>query len=123
MNPSRTTAKRPIDLCKRVRESENLIRAWHHVEKRVAASKDKNTQIALARFRENPTREIKSIAQRLRNGSFIFEPQRGYPKPRKGKPPRPIVVAPIVNRIVQRAILNVCQSDNPRVRRAFGGPT
>ncbi len=96
------------------------MRAWHHVEKRVAASKDKDTQAALARFRENPTREIASISRRLRDGSFVFEPQRGYPKRRKGKPPRPIVVAPIVNRIVQRAILDVCQSDNPRIRKALG---
>lgn len=120
MTPTRTIAKKPIDLCNQVRKRENLMRAWHHVEKRVATSKDKHTQVALAKFRENPTREIASIARRLGNGSFVFEPQRGYPKPRKGKPPRPLVIAPIVNRIVQRAILDVCQSDNPRVRRALG---
>lgn len=120
MIPTRPIMKKPIDLCKQVRKHENLMHAWHHVEKRIAASKDKDTQAALARFRENPTREIASISRRLRDGSFVFEAQRGYPKPRKGKPPRPIVVAPIVNRIVQRAILDICQSDNSRVRRALG---
>jgi hypothetical protein len=121
MNPIRKRAKKPVDLCKAVRTRLNLMSAWRHVEKRVAASKDKDTQKALAKFRENPTREIAAISRRLGNGSFIFEPQRGYPKARKGKLPRPIVVAPIVNRVVQRAILDVCQNESAKVRAALGG--
>jgi retron-type reverse transcriptase len=119
MNPTRNTIK-PVDLCKIVRAKRNLTRAWSHVEKRVTASKDEATRKALAQFRLNPDLELTRISKALATGKFKFEKQRGYPKPRKGKPPRPIVIAPIVNRIVQRAILDLCQCEDRKVRPALG---
>jgi RNA-directed DNA polymerase len=41
-------------------------------------------------------------------------------KKRPGKSPRGLVVAPLRNRIVQRAILDVCQDDRPRIQRHLG---
>ena len=63
--------------------------------------------------RQNSHLEIDRLQRILRDGSFVFAKQRGVLKSRKvepgasHKPPRPIVVAPVVNRVVQRAILNV----------------
>lgn len=120
MNPTRNPKKKLRDLCKIVRSQRSLERAWHHVEKRAASSKDQDTQKALARFRENPAKELRRISRHLNNGSYVFEPQRGYAKPRKGKSSRPIVVAPLSNRIVQRSVLDVCQSSDALVRAALG---
>jgi RNA-directed DNA polymerase len=110
-----------VDLAKLVRTGRNLERAWRHVEMRAHSSNDKDTQTALAKIRENPSRAIRDIQRGLTKGAFEFQPQKGVLKKRSGgKRPRPIVVAPIVNRIVQRAILDICQSDNPSVRRGLG---
>ena len=56
----------------------------------------------------------------LRKGEFRFGLQRGVVQRRKGKKPRPIVVSPITNRIVQRAILETLQSEAPSIRRRLG---
>lgn len=37
-----------------------------------------------------------------------------------GKTPRPIVIASLTSRIVQRAILDVCQSDKPSIQKKLG---
>ncbi len=122
MIPTRKSpAKKALDLYRRVCTGRSLETAWRHVEKRAADSEDDRIREALAKFRTNPTRELAAIGKALRAGSFVFLPQRGYAKSRKGKTSRPIVVAPLVNRIVQRAILNVCQEQSPSVRRALGG--
>ncbi|MEI9995793.1 MAG: reverse transcriptase domain-containing protein [Rhizomicrobium sp.] len=63
----------------------------------------------------------------MRDGSYKFSPQKGILKKRKSSPgeppkePRPIVVAPAKNRIVQRAILDVCQSDDMTTKKRLGG--
>lgn len=122
VNPTQKRAKKPVDLCKLVRTRRNLERAWQHVERRASASKDQDTQKALARVRENPGLELSRIGRALASGSFKFQKQKGYAKRRSnGKSARPIVVAPIVNRIVQRAILDVCQSETANIRTALGG--
>ena len=120
MNPSRKSKKKPINLYRLVHRQSRLTTAWKHVEKRVEVSKDVETQKSLASFRKDAAKRIASISQQLRASKFIFEPQRGYAKARRGKTSRPIVVAPIVNRIVQRAILDICQDEDPSVRNALG---
>ena len=120
MNPSRQSKKKPINLYRLVHKQSRLMEAWHHVEKRVEVSKDLETQRSLASFRKDPENSIADIGRKIRKTEFIFEPQRGYAKARRGKTPRPIVVAPIVNRIVQRTILDICQEEDPSVRYALG---
>ena len=120
MNPSRKSKKKPINLYRLVHRQSRLTTAWKHVEKRVEVSKDVETQKSLATFRKDPAKSTALISEQLRKSKFVFEPQRGYAKARRGKMPRPIVVAPIVNRIVQRTILDICQDEDPSVRRALG---
>ena len=56
----------------------------------------------------------------LRKGEFRFRLQRGVIQQKRGKKPRPIVVSPVTNRIVQRAILETLQSEAPSIRRRLG---
>jgi len=84
MDPTRNTTRKQIDLCKIVRQKATLEKAWRHVEKRVAASNDPETKKALAKFRGNPSVELNKISRNLARATFVFERQRGYPKPRKG---------------------------------------
>lgn len=63
-------------------------------------------------FFENATTNINSLSARLASGSFSFKPALGVPIPKTGPDGkkskdkiRPIVLAPVESRIVQRAIL------------------
>ncbi len=59
---------------------------------------------------EHADRHLARIAAQLREGRFVFAQARGIACERPGKGPRPIVVAPIESRIVQRAILDVLRA-------------
>lgn len=58
----------------------------------------------------DPEPRLDRISRALRKGEFSFAPQRGVPIKKSSGKYRGIVVGPIGNRIVQRAILNVLQS-------------
>ena len=100
--------------------------AWLHVRPRLEKSKDAKIRLGAAEFGSNVYKSISNLQRQLRNGSFVFEQQTGILKRRsskRGEPkkdPRPIVVAPAKNRIVQRAILNTCQSEDRIVQRKLG---
>jgi retron-type reverse transcriptase len=101
--------------------------AWVRVRPRLEKSKDEKIRADAAHFASNVQRSVSQLQQALRNSTFKFEPQKGVLKKRKSgaglaaREPRPIVVAPAKNRIVQRAILDVCQSDDKAIRRRLGG--
>ena len=100
--------------------------AWRNVEPRVAGSKDPKVRAAASAFARDAHRNIRELQRALRAGRFKFAPQHGVLKRERSKPgkpkkdPRPIVVAPIGNRIVQRAVLDICQSDERKVSRRLG---
>lgn len=118
-HPDRTTS-RGSRLCLDVRKKETLWAAWNVVRRRALASADEKTLTDARRIDLNPSKEIRILHEALRNGSFSFAPQKGVLKYRKGKAPRPIVVSPVRNRIVQRAILDVLQSKKPRIQKLLG---
>ena len=68
----------------------------------------------------HPTSVLRGLQEALRKGEFKFSLQRGVLQRRKGKDPRPIVVSPVTNRIVQRAILETLQSQAPSTVRRLG---
>jgi len=107
-------------LCAEVRRSKTLWNAWMAVRPRALRSENAQTRAAVRKIDTNPQGTLRSIQERLRKQSFEFAPQRGVAKKRKNKTPRPIVVAPVVNRIVQRAILDTLQSENPRIKGMLG---
>ena len=106
----------------KVTRQKTLEKAWHKVKSDAESSRSRETKRELVDFIAKGYSAIQSIQQRLRYGSFEFQPQTGVRKKRPGKRFRPIVVAPIENRIVSRAILDTLQQF-PAVLRINDVPT
>lgn len=83
--------------------------AWRKVRENGLRSLSSETREAIKEFDASAPQQIRRIDRQLRREKFEFVPQKGVLKKRQGKGPRPLVVGPIQNRIVQRAILDVLQ--------------
>lgn len=97
-----------------VRAEQNVFSAWRHVKKSALNSQNGDIRGAAAEFEHSHQRQIRRIITQLREGRFNFDPVTGVLKDAKkriavGKDPRPIAIATIKNRVVQRAILQVLQ--------------
>tara|TARA_R110000803_G_scaffold7429_4_gene23919 strand:- start:2061 stop:3302 length:1242 start_codon:yes stop_codon:yes gene_type:complete len=99
---------------------ETLWASWMSVRSRAIHSQNEQTNIDAKRIDQNPQKALRTIHEELRRGTFQFELQRGVLKKREGKPPRPLVVSPVSNRIVQRAILETLQTRKPRLKGCLG---
>lgn len=101
--------------------------AWKAVQANGRWSKSDSIRGDIARFSENSSFNLRSIQSRLVRSKFKFEAARGVPaKKASGGGIRPIIIAPIESRIVQRAILDELQllpSLQPYFRNpySFGG--
>ncbi len=100
-----------------VRSEQNVFSAWRHVKKSALASQNGDIRGAASEFEHSHQRHIRRIITQLREGRFHFDPVTGVLKDAKkriaiGKDPRPIAIATLKNRVVQRAILQVLQ---PRI--------
>ena len=114
------------ELCLRLRSRQVLHRAWAAVRSSGLASPSTETNRSIRKFDENWVSHLERIACKLRDGKFSFDGERGVPIPKgKGKSGfRPLVLAPIENRIVRRAILEVLQGygdDGAPARRKWNG--
>ncbi len=87
-----------------------LYEAWRKVRENAQRSPSRETRDAIREFEVSAPKHLRRIDRQLRDGKFVFLPQRGIPKKRPGKKSRPLVVGAIPNRIVQRAILDVLQA-------------
>jgi retron-type reverse transcriptase len=100
-------------LIKTVRSLKNLENAWRVIQANGRTSKSDSVRLELEEFAEDSSHNLRSLKSRLGHKSFKFEQAKGVPIPKRdsqGKPTgkfRPIVLAPVESRIVQRAILNV----------------
>lgn len=109
----RTPRRLASDLLTIVRKLDNLESSWRVIQSNGRSSKSENVRLELEEFAENPTKNLRSIQSKLGHNTFRFAPAKGVPIPksdargRKTEKFRPIVLAPVENRIVQRAILNV----------------
>jgi len=110
------------DLFAKVKKYGTLEKAWRHVRSRGLRSTSSEIRAEVQDFDLNLGRNLKSLQQRLAKHTFTFSPQIGVTKKRKGKSARPIVVSPIENRIVQRAILDVL-SKVPAIEEVLEIPT
>jgi RNA-directed DNA polymerase len=95
-----------------VRKTRALHSAWRKVYNNGISSKSLETRSLVKEFNSNSYLNIHRIYRQLLKGKFRFAPAKGVPIPRPNKPPRPIVIAPIANRIVQRSILDVLQCED-----------
>ncbi|MCY4549274.1 MAG: reverse transcriptase domain-containing protein [Defluviicoccus sp.] len=94
--------------------------SWISLRSRALNSRNPKTAEDARRIDQNPTGVLRGLQESLRKGEFRFRLQRGVLQRRKGKKPRPIVVSPVTNRIVQRAILEILQDQSPSVIRRLG---
>lgn len=96
---------------KLVRSKSVLQNAWRKVRENGLQSRSSETREKIRSFDYEAFRKLRQIEDHLREKRFQFEPQIGVAKKRPGKKPRPLVVAEVKNRIVQRAILDVLQRE------------
>jgi retron-type reverse transcriptase len=100
-------------LLKKVRARRNLESAWQVIQENGRTSKSRTVRAEIEKFREDVTGNIEVIYRQLQQGMFVFEPAKGLALPKntpdgtKRSAVRPIVLANVEARIVQRAILNV----------------
>ena len=114
-------------LYKAVHLPDNLDRAWKKVQENGLKSNSRTTKEETRQFSIHARKHLNCINKQLRLKRFRFGHARGVlGKKKSGKAERPIVIAPILSRIVQRAILDVIQSI-PAIRQTltsgfnFGG--
>ena len=99
-----------LGLLQQVRTLRNLEAAWKVIRENGRFSKSEAVRADIAGFDENAWGNLQSLQQRLVKGSFKFPAARGVPIPKPGKKDiRPIVLAPVESRIIQRAVLDVLQ--------------
>ncbi len=98
-------------LFREVRRQRTLDSAWRHIRERASGSTDPATRQDWSEIEQNTRLYITRLQREISSGKFRYARQKGVLKQRAGKFPRPIVVAPLKSRIVQRALLSVCQSD------------
>jgi RNA-directed DNA polymerase len=100
-----------------VRSEQNIFSAWRHVKRSALSSLNDEIRGAASEFEHAHQRHLRRVIDQLREDRFQFDPVLGVLKDAKkriaaGKDPRPIAVATLKNRVVQRAILQVLQ---PRI--------
>jgi retron-type reverse transcriptase len=123
--PRRLTNKN--DLLLEVRRRSNLRSAWQVVRSNgLSSNSGRKTKSEIAEFDRQADRSLETLYRGLQRRQYSFHPAVGWAQPREGKAPRPVVIACVSDRIVQRAILQVIQ-EQPLVRSyvkhsaSFGG--
>lgn len=113
-------------LCRRVRSTRVLVRAWHAIRRNAETSRQEATKNKAKLFGEDLPKNLRTLQARLKAG-YHFAPAYGAtpPKGNRKAGKRPIVVAPLEDRIVQRAILDVLQEaiEINGVQRVLRTPT
>ena len=98
-------------LLRRVRRMDTLGRAWRVMRENGRASRSIDTRREIDDFAEGAEASLTKIQRQLNHKKFTFKPAKGIAIPKKdGKSVRPLVVAPIESRIVQRAVHDVLLS-------------
>jgi len=113
-------------LLSKVADLSVLQDAWRQVRSNGLSSKSQTSQQAVKEFDASVESHLKLISEHLSSGNFEFGPARGVLIPRTGKDPRPLVIASIPARIVQRALLDILQGleevgSLATSRTSFGG--
>ncbi|MBZ0218756.1 MAG: hypothetical protein K8F25_19525 [Fimbriimonadaceae bacterium] len=107
------------DLFKAVRSESNMFAAWRHVKKSALNSGSPEIKGAAARFEHQHQRYIRRYIRELQQGKFVFDKVQGVladkeKREKANKDPRPIAIATLKNRVVQRAILQILQPRKAR---------
>jgi len=114
-------------LIEQVRTSKTLAGAWRAVRRNARQSKTESTRVEATEFEAEAVEKLGRIQRQLQSTSFKFLPAIGKKIPKKTKKSfRPLVVAPIESRIVQRAVHDVlinlpALQAYVKTRHSFGG--
>src|SRR5713226_4051880 len=91
-----------------VKSLKSLHRAWKKIQENGRYSESPQTRTEIANFSIEEIANLRHVQRQLGRGEFEFEKQLGITKKKQGGGNiRPLVIAPVANRIVQRAILDV----------------
>lgn len=94
-----------------LRRNRTLTRAWLAIQRNGRLSKSSDTRNEIKLFAESAPKHLDRIQTHLRKGTFVFPPAKGIKAKKKGKSGfRPLIVAPVESRIVQRAVHDVLLS-------------
>lgn len=100
-------------LRRKIHSRDNLDAAWRVIQRNGQNSSSRDVREAIERFAEDSSKNITLLQRKLSRSQFDFGQAKGAPIKKldgKGKPTgkiRPIVIATLEARIVQRAILNI----------------
>jgi retron-type reverse transcriptase len=129
VGPATTKRKtrKPDSLYDRTKSIGRLWEAWGAVYENALASGSTQNREKAKEYAANARVRIAAIGRKLAREEFVFQPQTGVLIEKKAKgTKRPVVIAPIDSRIVQRAILDTLQ-EIPAIRSSlirglnFGG--
>lgn len=108
----------------RATKRDALKAAWLRIRQNGQASPSFETRSQIAHFDQDADRNIGRLQSRLRSGRFEFDPHVGVLKPKaSGNGRRGIVMASVLNRIVERALLDCLQDKCAYVREVLEVPT
>lgn len=119
--------KPPSPLMKLVQSKATLHKAWRVIQENAQTSPSLDVRAEVDEFAANPQKNINVLSGQLSAGSFRFPEARGIPVAKKaadgGKSAkfRPLVLAPLRSRIVQRAVLEALETV-PGLSRYFHNP-
>ena len=114
------------NLLSRLSNLASLNKAWRIVRQSALQSASLKITRLAKEFDQNSIKNLREIERALKEDAFVFKGVYARLLPRPGKNPRPLAVAPIASRIVQRAILDILWS-NPKIKKrvknknSFGG--
>lgn len=107
-------------LYKKVHRPTTLRAAWNIVRANCLTSTSDATRAAAELFQQSAEKNLRKISAQLKSHSFTFPAAIGVPIEKPGKKAiRPLVIAPIETRIVQRAILDVMVRELPFIKDIF----
>jgi len=99
-----------LDLSLQVRKRRIIEGAWLAIKRNARTSKSQDTKNEIAAFEADLSTNLRRLSRELQQNRFVFPPARGIkiPKDKKDKSSfRPLVVAKVESRIVQRAVHDV----------------
>lgn len=110
-------------LYRRIYSMESLHSAWRKVKSSALTSSSESIRNEAKDFESRLPKSLSDIQRALSKKTFTFQQQTGVAKTKANGNSRPIVLSPIPNRIVQRALLDVMQSRIKFVKEALATPT
>lgn len=109
-------------LYRRIYSGDSLYSAWRKVKESAFSSSSETIRNEAKDFESRLPRSLSDIQRALSKKTFAFQKQTGVAKTKANGNSRPIVLSPIPNRIVQRALLEAL-SRTKFVKEALATPT